>query len=413
MANISVYRGSDKGSGPLRFRLSDGRGVCLYWTANFCGDKTKSSIEHCKALIAKAYLNLKNSEASVDSVSLKKEIESAIGADVRHGNLPLAERYRAFVEQGYAAGFIGKGRYAQCLSIASRLERWLSITRRENLPVEDFTADMLLEYRKFVADEYQYAGSYPLLYFGLCRRPRKRRKNSSVVLELKALKAFFSELEDTEEIRRSPFRRLSREKRKSIMHVMYDEPVFLREAEWKAVRDAPVPGEMAWVRDVFVFNCCIGSRIGDVQRLEPDNLDISEDGIPFVHYMPEKTKRRLSTNREIETPLIPIALKIMMKSLPLFCRTKYNFLLKRLLKQCGISRKVRIFNESEGCNDYLPLWQVASSKLARKTHVDMMNKVQLDPWASGLHSPGSNAVFRYTRLELADRYKLLKLAFGG
>lgn len=56
--------------------------------------------------------------------------------------------------------------------------------------------------------------------------------------------------------------------------------------------------------------------------------------------------------------------------------------------------------------------EVATSKLARKTHIDMLNKVQINYYAAGLHRVGSEAVFRYTNLELGDRYELLKLAFG-
>ncbi len=57
-------------------------------------------------------------------------------------------------------------------------------------------------------------------------------------------------------------------------------------------------------------------------------------------------------------------------------------------------------------------FDVATSKLARKTHIDMLNKVQINYYAAGLHHDGSDAVFRYTNLELADRYRLLKAAFG-
>ena len=65
-----------------------------------------------------------------------------------------------------------------------------------------------------------------------------------------------------------------------------------------------------------------------------------------------------------------------------------------------------------GNNIYKPLCEVATSKLARKTHIDMLNKVQINYYAAGLHRVGSEAVFRYTNLELADRFALLKAAFG-
>ena len=81
------------------------------------------------------------------------------------------------------------------------------------------------------------------------------------------------------------------------------------------------------------------------------------------------------------------------------------------MRLCGITRQVSIYNHELGENIYKPLYEVATSKLARKTHIDMLNKVQINFYAAGLHRAGSDAVFRYTNLELADRYQLLKAAF--
>ena len=85
--------------------------------------------------------------------------------------------------------------------------------------------------------------------------------------------------------------------------------------------------------------------------------------------------------------------------------------IKILLEHCGIERLAPIFNESTGKNEYRPLYKIASSKLARKTHVDMMNKVQIDKYAAGLHSKNSNAVNRYTSLSIKDRFVLMCAAF--
>ena len=90
----------------------------------------------------------------------------------------------------------------------------------------------------------------------------------------------------------------------------------------------------------------------------------------------------------------------------------YNKALRDLLKFCDITRQVSLFNPESGNNEYRPLYEVASSKLARKTHIDMLNKVQINYYAAGLHREGSKAVFRYTSLELADRFALLNAAFG-
>ena len=92
-------------------------------------------------------------------------------------------------------------------------------------------------------------------------------------------------------------------------------------------------------------------------------------------------------------------------------KQRYNKALKRLLEYCGITRQVCVFCPESGDNIYKPIYKVASSKLARKTHVDMLTKVQINYYAAGLHREGSDAVFRYTNLELKDRYKLLQVAF--
>jgi hypothetical protein len=96
---------------------------------------------------------------------------------------------------------------------------------------------------------------------------------------------------------------------------------------------------------------------------------------------------------------------------PKYEKQVYNKSLRRLLAYCGINRQVCLYDYEQGDNVYRPLYEVASSKLARKTHVDMLTKVQINYYAAGLHREGSDTVFRYTSLELADRYALLQAAF--
>ncbi len=117
-----------------------------------------------------------------------------------------------------------------------------------------------------------------------------------------------------------------------------------------------------------------------------DNVSISEEGIPYVHYLPI-----------LKYPS---------------GKSGYNKKIKQLLKEAGLDRKVTKFDEEEGTNKYIPLYDSSSSKLARSTHVDMMAKVQINMYAAGLHRQGSGAVSLYTMLELADRFKLMNLAFG-
>lgn len=340
---------------------------------------------------------------------------------VRKRKEPIYQRLLRFIDEAHRDGVMGDDRYAVALGKARKLYRFLYIIGRKSMPVRDFTTDMVMKFRQFIYDEHRYVPQYPNLYpRGAGHHPpQKRMRDTTVVHDLKLLQAFFAELENTGEINRSPFRRISVEKRRMMMHVMYDAPVFLRAEELRQVMATTVPAELQWVKDLFVLNCAIGCRISDLLRLTMDKVSVSDDGIPYVHYIPSKTSKFQTTNQEVMTPLIEPALEIINRTrLNLmgpnlkYGKQRYNKALRQLLQLCGITRQVNLYCQETGDNIYRSLCDVATSKLARKTHIDMLNKVQINYYAAGLHQAGSDAVFRYTNLELADRYALLKAAFG-
>ena len=333
----------------------------------------------------------------------------------------LYQRLLRYLEDAHRDGVMGSGRYAVALGKAHKLQRFLTIIGMPSIPVPKFTTDLLLQFRQFIYDEYRYVQQYPALYPRGAghRAPSRRLKSTTVVHDLKLLQAFFAELETTEEIRRSPFRSISMEKRRFIMHVSYDEPVFLRKDELKIIMATAVPAHLQWVKDLFVLNCAIGCRISDLLRLTPANVATSDDGIPYIHYIPSKTAKLQISNHEVTTPLIAPAMEIITRThlqlMPYrrhYGKQLYNQAIKQLLQYCGITRRVKIYCLDAMANIERPICDIATSKLARKTHIDMLNKVQIDFYAAGLHRPGSDAVYRYTSLELRDRYELLKAAFG-
>ena len=333
----------------------------------------------------------------------------------------LYHRLLRFIEEAHRDGIIGDGRYAVALSKAAKLNRFLIIIRQRFITAREFTTELLMEFRQFLYDEYKYVSLYPDLYpRGSGHHwPKKRLRDTTVVHDLKLLQAFFAELENADEIRRSPFRKLSMEKRRIIMHTMYDAPIFLRADELKVIIATDVPAELQWAKDLFVLNCAIGCRISDLLRLTMDKVAVSDEGIPYMHYIPSKTARLQNSNVEVQTPLIEPALEIIKRTGMHFMshnhhysKQRYNKVLRRLLQYCGITRQVSLFCQESGDNIYKPLCDIATSKLARKTHIDMLNKVQINYYVAGLHRAGSDAVFRYTNLELKDRYELIKVAFG-
>lgn len=387
--------------------------------------KLRDELEHHKLAMCKAYtlMQIKRMDMNnrIFELQVQRVMTECSGLIRRKEGEPVYERLKRYIEEAYRDGVIGQERYNVLMGKAQKFHRFLIINGLSRINAQEFTSDLLLEYRKFIYDEYLYVKKFPELYpKGEGRHaPRRQCKDTTVVHDLKALQAFFRELEDTGEIRRSPFKKISFEKRRSIMHVMYDAPVFLKAEELYQVMNTKVPKKLQQTKDIFVINSALGCRIGDLLRLSMDKVSVSEDGIPYVHYIPSKTARARVTNQEVQTPLIQPAMEILKQTRlalfgdnPKYEKQVYNKNLRRLLEYCRIDRPVCLYDSVHGDNIYRPLYEVASSKLARKTHVDMLTKVQINYYAAGLHRLGSEAVFRYTNLELADRFALMNMAFG-
>lgn len=415
----------------IRFRLEDGALVFYHSTGIIAhhdearnNPELRNELDRHILAMCKAYTLMQLRRMDMNNRIFETEVSRVLTDSFalkgKTKTEPLYQRFLRYLKEAHRDGVIGDARYAVALGKAKKLHRFLTIIGHTSLTARDFTAELVLEFRQFVYEEYRYVPLFPELYprkTGF-RPPKKRCCNTTVVHDLKLLQAFFAELENTGEIRRSPFRKISAEKRRTIMHVMYDGPVFLRAEELKQVMETDVPPDLQWAKDLFVLNCAIGCRIGDLLRLTPDKVAVSDDGIPYVHYIPSKTVGKQTTNREVVTPLVEPAMKIIRRThLRLmdgnlnYGKQRYNKTLRKLLRHCGINRQVPIFDPESGDNVYKPLYEMATSKLARKTHIDMLNKVQINYYAAGLHRNGSDAVFRYTSLELADRYALLKAVF--
>jgi hypothetical protein len=278
-----------------------------------------------------------------------------------------------------------------------------------------------MDFREFLFDEYLYVQKYPKLYETVSDRnkPKARLSMNTVTSQLKMLSTFFTELEDTDEIHKSPFRKMGKEKRKAVMKTKYDDPFFLRKDELLSILNCKVPQNLQDTKDAFLVQCAFGCRISDFSQMSMETISVSDDGIPYVHYLPQKTAGAQEGNGEVQTPIIRYAFDIIKRTnfeFPVlknvFGEFGYNAKIKSLLQMCKIDRPVAQYNEETKKNDYTPFYKIGSSKLARKTHVDMMSKVQVDQYAAGLHKVGSSAVNRYTMMELKDRFTLMNAAFG-
>lgn len=429
----------------VRFRLVDGRDVMLYHSTGIRASlkdldkftkeadlkprvtvynkELKADLAMHMVAMHRAYETMKEQGMDLTSAIFEKEIEKVLYpiVEVRsRSHESVYERFVRYIEEEHRDGILGYDSYHNNLGEAKKLLRFLIINGLTKITAQEFNADLLMEYRTFIFDEYLYVPKYPKLYprGKHYHWPTKRLSQNTVVSDLKTLQGFFNELENIDEIHRSPFRRLSRERRKNILRTMYDDPIYLHLDEFNKVLATEVPDRLKGTKDAFILNCCFGCRIGDFMKFNMDKISVTPEGIPYIHYMAAKTSKLQETNREIQTPIIRIAYDIIMRTKFEFgfkfnpdSQVYYNNRLREILKLAGIDRQVTLFDHAKGENYYKSLYDAGSSKLARKTHVDIMNKVQVNIYAAGLHREGSDAVHRYTNLEIRDRFILMNVAF--
>ena len=159
-------------------------------------------------------------------------------------------------------------------------------------------------------------------------------------------------------------------------------------------------------RDIFVFQCFIGCRVGDLLKMTDSCIN---NGI--LVYTPHKTKDEGFESFQARVPLHPKALELIEKYrgvdskgrlFPFITAQRYNDAIKVIFTMAGITRKVEVRNPKTGENEYKPINEVASSHLARRTFVGNAYFKVSDPNLIGKmsgHVEGSKAFKRYRRIE--------------
>lgn len=164
-------------------------------------------------------------------------------------------------------------------------------------------------------------------------------------------------------------------------------------------------------RDIFIFQSLIGCRIGDLYKMTKDSVINGA-----IEYVPRKTKE--GNPITVRVPLHEKALYILDKYrdekeqlLPFISQQKYNVSIKKIFKICSINRIVTILDPLTNEGVRKPLYEVASSHLARRTFIGNIYKKVKDPnLVSALsgHKEGSKAFNRYRQIDEDMKKELIK-----
>ena len=154
-------------------------------------------------------------------------------------------------------------------------------------------------------------------------------------------------------------------------------------------------------KDIFVFQCLTGCRVGDLFKLKKGNVINGA-----IEYVQEKTKGE--NPKTVRVPLTRTAQKIINKYADnkreaLFPIKKltdqyYNRKIKECFRIAKLDRIVTILNPQTRITEQKPLYEVASSHLARRTFSgNLYNKIHDPNIIASMtgHSENSRAFSRY------------------
>lgn len=294
---------------------------------------------------------------------------------------------------------ISKARDNRYAVTVRALERF-QVYRKKKVTVEGMDQEALEQFRKFLEEEYILADKkrWRTLYQAMEEKPEKRSHNT-IVDYMKALSAFYHWMNKKGLTTADPFRTFE------IGTAVYGTPYYItieeRDQLYRTdLSDSPA---LAVQRDIFVFQCLVGCRVGDLIALTKGDV---VDGV--LVYVQQKTIKENA--RTIRVPLTETAREIVVRYadteddrlLPFISKQKYNEAIKRMFLAAGLTRHVSVLDPVTQKEVKRPLNEVASSHLARRTFVGNLYKQVKDPnivsSMSG-HEDGSRAFARYRDID--------------
>lgn len=306
---------------------------------------------------------------------------------------------------------VSKGRRAIYHVVYNQLKRFEKVKQKQNksfcLTFDCFTPFLLSEYDAFLRNEATYAKKYPVLYADI-DISRIDRGSNTIVTKLSVLRTFCNWAVNKELTTINPFTKFS------IKPAVYGTPIYISKEERDIIYSTTMSSNhLNVVRDMFVLQCLLGCRVGDYFKMTKSNI---VDGA--IEYIAGKTadERPLT----VRVPLTEKAKEILdryptcknNKLMPFISAQKYNDYIKKCFREAGITRIVTTMDSLTGQPKQVPICDIASSHMARRTFVGNLYKQVQDPNLIGAlsgHCEGSKAFARYRHIDEDLKRKTVSL----
>ncbi len=294
-----------------------------------------------------------------------------------------------------------------------RFELFIRMTKRGQkdfrLDIDLISADTLRELWNFFELEYKYYQQYPTLYKHVPenRIPAPRGRNT-LIDNFCRLRTFFLWCYENKKTTNKPFDHFPMEE------AVYGTPYYITIEERNQLYHTNLKNhpQLAIQRDIFVFQCLIGCRVGDLLKMTKTNIINGA-----IEYIPKKTKEGRPLT--IRVPLNSTAKEILErytdtsdKLLPFISEQKYNVAIKRIFLAARLNRMVTIINPTTREEEKRRLNEIASSHIARRCFVGNLYKQVKDPNLVGAlsgHKEGSKAFARYREIDEDMKKELVDL----
>ena len=420
----------------IRFRYSDGRDVQLFHKSEilinptifdekkecvkakvvFDSEKRRqidSAIIERKELIKKLCLGV------IDKSVLTSEwLESAIDKELHPDKYNAQQKEQTFFDQFDEFLEVKKlsdwrnRAYAVVRRALQRFELYMQQTKDKKFlfTLDTVTPAILSELDTFLRDEYLFYKQYPNIYKEIpeSRTPAPRGQNARNGIFNK-IRTIFLWAVSNGKTSNNPFRNFA------IKDDVFGTPFYISTDERNTLyhTDLSHDKKIEMQRDIFIFQCLIGCRIGDLYKLTKQNIINGA-----VEYIARKTKDGRPVT--VRVPLNSIAKEILDKYsdfegntlFPFTYEQKYNEDIKEAFRIARLTRPVTILDPLTRESIVKPLNEVASSHLARRCFVGNLYKKVKDPNLVGAlsgHKEGSRAFARYRDIDEQDRIELVKM----
>ena len=295
-----------------------------------------------------------------------------------------------------------------------RYELFVRATKRGQksfiLDIDVVTPDTLSDIWDFLENEHRYYELYPSIYEQIPekRAPKPRGKNTIIDCFCR-MRTFFLWCYDKKKTKNRPFDNFR------IDECTYGTPIYitLEERDKLYDKDLSEHGQVEIQRDIFIFQSLIGCRVGDLYRMRKQNIINGA-----IEYIPRKTKE--GNPITVRVPLNDKAKAILDKYkdlegdklLPFISEQKYNDAIKKAFELAEINRIVTILDPLTNEEVKKPLYEVASSHMARRTFIGNIYKKVKDPNLIGAlsgHKEGSKAFSRYREIDEEMKKELVSI----